>query len=97
MSELLTDPAFVRLAGRILNGGLGGLAGRLNDGPGFLSDGKPDETYFYPGSSAADQAHGVKWRLGYASVDLTPYDYYKKEYYLGGYMTGANGFNNRID
>ena len=29
--------------------------------------------------------------------DKRIYDYYKKEYFLGGYMTGANGFNNRID
>lgn len=95
----LTDPKLVRLFERILRKGLGGFAAKLDDGPGFLPEANAPARDFYPGTRRflPKAPEGSRWRLGYAAVDLTPYDYYKHDYYLGGYLTGANGFNNRVE
>ena len=99
MSDILTSEAFVRFAGSTVSGLLGGLAKKLDNGPGFVPEGFDFSKWFYPGtkSSAAAPAANAGWRLGYAAVDLTPYDYYKHDYYLGGYLTAENGFNNKIE
>lgn len=99
MSDLLTSDAFVCFAGKAVHGLLGGLADRLDDGPGFVPEGYDFSKWFYPGNERFDRnpAENAGWKLGYAAVDLTPYDYYKHDYYLGGYLTAENGFNNTIE
>ena len=99
MADFLTSETFVRFTEKTVEGLLGGLAKKLNDGPGFVPAGFDQSARFYAGTGdfLPAPAENACWRLGYAAVDLTPYDYYKHDYYLGGYLTGANGFNNRIE
>ena len=82
MSDFLTSPGFVRFTEKALRGVLGGFARRLNDGPGFVSPGYDQKAWFYGGNERFlnAPAENAAWRLGYASADLTPYDYYKHDY-----------------
>lgn len=97
--DFLTGEKFVRFAGGVLNKGLGGLAAKLQNGPGFVGEDHNAARFFYPGSERwlHAPAAGAGWRLGYAAVDLTPPDALTRPYYLGGYLTGANGFNNKVN
>ena len=99
MSEPNASKPLVRFAGKAVDGLLGGLAKRLDAGPGFVPEGYDFSRWFYPGTERFldGPAKNAAWRLGYAAVDLTPYDYYKRAYYLGGYLTAENGFNNKIE
>lgn len=98
MSGFFSSKKFVRLTEKILNGALGSFADSLNDGPSFISASEYDNTFFYKGNEKfrKNPAKNAHWSLGYAIVDLTPKDYEEKDYYLGGYLTPDNGFNNRI-
>lgn len=88
----------VRLTEKILYGGLGKIADSLNDGPSFISSQSYESKYFYSGSEKFRKtvSKNNEWLLGYAIADLTPYDYDTNKYYLGGYLTPDNGFNNKI-
>ena len=99
MADLLTDPRFVAFAERAVNRLLGGLAARLENGPGFVSETYPSENWFYPGDARflKEPAKDARWRLGYAIADLTPDDWRERDYYLGGYLTAENGFNNKVE
>ena len=99
MSDILTHPAFVSFAEKALHRALGGFAARLENGPGFVGEQYPAEKWFYKGNNRFldAPAPGARWRLGYAIADLTPQDYRERDYYLGGYLTGANGYNNRVE
>ena len=98
MSDFFSSKKFVRLTENTLHKILGGYADSLQDGPNFISATEFDCRYFYKGTEKFQKkpSKNAKWRLGYAIVDLTPYDFSKKDYYLGGYLTPDNGFNNRI-
>lgn len=89
---------YVRLTEKILYGGLGKFADSLNDGPLFTSSELYKNDYFYSGSGKFRKTVSKNnvWLLGYSIVDLTPYDFEEKDYYLGGYLTPDNGFNNKI-
>ena len=97
--SVLTDEKFVRFAEKALMKGLGGIAGKLENGPGFVGEDFDHSRFFYPGDGKwlRRAPTGAKWRLGYANADLTPEDWAERPYYLGGYLTGANGFNNRVN
>ena len=84
---------------KTLNAILNSFADSLNDGPLFSYENVRDDRWFYRGtdhflSAPCDHA---RWRLSYASVDLTPLDYLSHRYYLGGYLTIENGFNNSVE
>lgn len=98
MSDSHGSKKTVRLTEKILYGGLGKFADSLNDGPSFISADLYDNSYFYKGNEKFRQnpSKNAKWKLGYSIVDLTPYDFEEKDYYLGGYLTPDNGFNNRV-
>ena len=95
----LTDEKFVRFAEKALNKGLGGIAARLENGPGFVGASFDASKSFFRGNGTflSAPAPGAKWRLGYARADLTPADYRTHDYYLGGYLTAENGFNNKVN
>lgn len=78
---------------------LNGLADSLNDGPSFFSEKERDGRRFYPGTAhfLDAPAENARWQLGYSCVDLTPADYRTHRYYLGGYLTIENGFNNTVE
>ena len=96
---LFKDKGYVRFAEQALKKGLGGIAARLENGPGFAGEDFDASRWFYPGNESflPAAAPGARWRLGYAVADLTPYDYRTHTYYLGGYLTAENGFNNKVD
>lgn len=98
MSELISQKKIARITEKILYGGLGKFADSLNDGPSFVSAELYDNKYFYEGNEKfrKNPSKNSYWSLGYTIVDLTPYDYFAKDYYLGGYLTPDNGFNNRV-
>ena len=98
MSDFFTSKQFVRFTEKAINGILGNFADSLNDGPMFINASEYDSRYFYDGNSKfrKSPAKNAFWSLGYAIADLTPYDYAERDYYLGGYLTPDNGFNNKI-
>ncbi|MBQ6163820.1 MAG: hypothetical protein IJK23_05035 [Clostridia bacterium] len=79
--------------------GLGRLADGLNDGPMFRNANADTSVNFFPGSPyfLTEPAEGARWRLGYAVADVTPRDWQTHDYYLGGYLTAENGFNNKVN
>lgn len=99
MSDFFTSRQFVDFTQKTLYKLLGGYADKLNDGPSFINASEYDSSYFYKGNEKFRKtpAKGAKWSLGSACADLTPYDYKEKDYYLGGYLTIENGFNNKIE
>ena len=99
MADFLSDPRFVRFAENVLTKGLGGIAAKLENGPGFVGETFDAGKDFYPGSSAflSVPAENARWRLGYAAADLTPPDFREHDYFLGGYLTAENGFNNKVN
>ena len=99
MADFLTDPRFVRFAEKVLTKGLGGIAAKLENGPGFVGEDFDAAVDFYPGSSEflSAPAENARWRLGCAVADLTPEDWRTHDYFLGGYLTAENGFNNRVN
>lgn len=98
MSDFFTSKKFVRTTENAIYKLLGGYADSLNDGPSFINASEYDSRYFYPGNEKFRKAPSKKgkWHLGYAISDLTPYDYNERDYFLGGYLTPDNGFNNKI-
>lgn len=98
MSDFFSSERFVRFTEKTIYKLLGGFADSLNDGPSFINASEYDNRFFFEGSKKfrKSPAKNAKWKLGYAIVDLTPYDFSDKDYYLGGYLTPDNGFNNRI-
>ncbi|MBQ7688376.1 MAG: hypothetical protein IJT27_04065 [Clostridia bacterium] len=99
MADLFNHPSVLRAIDDLLIPGLEKLAAELNDGPGFKDESFDFTRHFYSGNKRflKNPARGAKWRLGYAVTDLTPYDYDRHTYYLGGYLMGANGYNNQIN
>ena len=98
MSDFFTSKKFVRFTENTIHKILGGYADSLQDGPKFISASEYDSRYFFNGTAKFQKNPSKKavWKLGYAIADLTPYDYGIKDYYLGGYLTPDNGFNNKI-
>lgn len=98
MSDFFTSKKFVRFTENALYGIVGKFADSLNDGPSFINASEYDSRYFYGGNEKFRKTVSKKsfWSLGYAIADLTPYDYLERDYYLGGYLTPDNKFNNRI-
>lgn len=99
MGDFFTSRRFVDLTEKALNKVLGGFADKLTDGPEFVTAASDGKKYFYAGNEKFRKtpAKNAGWSLGYACVDLTPKDYKERDYYLGGYLTPDNGFNNRIE
>lgn len=98
MADLFSSKQFARFTEKAIYKLLGGFADSLNDGPSFINAAEYDSRYFYEGSKKfrKNPSKNSFWSLGYAIKDLTPYDYLERDYYLGGYLTPDNGFNNRI-
>ncbi len=98
MSDFLSSEQFVRFTERTIYKLLGGFADSLNDGPSFVNAAEYTSEYFFEGNKKFRKtaSKNAQWKLGYAIADLTPYDYLEKDYYLGGYLTPDNKFNNRI-
>ena len=99
MSGFFSSRSFVSFTEKAMYKVLGGFADSLSDGPDFVPESAGSDGYFYAGNDKFRKtpAKNAKWRLGYACADLTPKDYKTHDYYLGGYLTPDNGFNNRVE
>ena len=89
----------VKLLDRTINGALKVFSDSVKCGDGFT----PADAYvsknFFEGTGAFINSCGEAacWSLGFADVVLTPEDYKKRPYYMGGYMVPDNGFRNLIE
>ena len=79
----------VELLHKTINGVLKAFANSIKDGSDFI----PVDSYvpenFYKGTEKflKNPSKNGKWSLGYANVNLTPVDYAKRAYYMGGYIS----------
>ncbi len=89
----------VKILDKTINGALKVFADSIRTGGEFL----PAEDYvaddFYEGTTQFLNkcTENSKWSLGFADVVLTPSDYKKRPYYMGGYMVPDNKFKNIVE
>ena len=88
----------ILLTEKFLSGSLGAFCNSIKDGD-FYSPETYKSKHFYEGTERflKNPSKNGKWSLGYAKVDLTPGDYRKFDYYLGGYIVAENKLCNRVE
>lgn len=89
----------VKLLDKTINGTLKAFSDSMRDGKDFSPVNSRVTEEFYRGTESFinKPSSKGKWSLGCASVDLTPVDYKKRAYYMGGYIAPENGFKNLIE
>ncbi len=100
------DKSFGEKAGDFFARGLGGVIHGLTAGLNFLMRENesfiPEEEYcydnFYEGTAEfiKEAREGASWSLGKAEASLLPENYEEYSLYLGGFLTGGNGFKNDV-
>ena len=89
----------INLTDKVIHGILQGFSNAVKDGSDYI----PVEAYvpenFFEGTNKflKNPSKNGKWSLGYANINLTPLDYAKRNYYMGGYISPDNGFKNLIE
>ena len=89
----------INLTDKVIHGVLQGFSNAVKDGSDYI----PVEAYvpenFFEGTNKflKNPSKNGKWSLGYANINLTPLDYAKRNYYMGGYISPDNGFKNLIE
>ena len=89
----------INLTDKVIHGVLQGFSNAVKDGSDYI----PVEAYvpenFFEGTKKflKNPSKNGKWSLGYANINLTPLDYAKRNYYMGGYISPDNGFKNLIE
>lgn len=89
----------IKITDKAITGILSAFSNSLKDSKKFSSADCYVSRQFYKGDEKLlkNPSKNGKWRLGYAKSDLTPRDYLKNNYYLGGYMSPDNGFKNLVE
>ncbi len=89
----------VKLLDKTINGALKAFAHSIKSDDEILSDKTFVTDNFYEGTSEFlyECSDSSKWSLGFADVILTPSDYQKRPYYMGGYMVPDNKFKNLVE
>ena len=89
----------VKLLDRTINGALRVFSDSIKCGDGFTSADAYASRNFFEGTGTFINKCGEDacWSLGFSHVVLTPVDYKKRPYYMGGYMVPDNGFKNLIE
>lgn len=100
------DKSFGERAGDFFVRGLGGVVHGITSGINFLMRENdsfiPEEEYvydsFYEGTAEfiKEAADGACWSLGKAEMSLLPENYEDYSLFLGGFLTGGNGFKNDV-
>lgn len=100
------EKSFGKKAGDTLLRGLGGVVHGITAGINFLMRENesfiPEEEYsygdFYEGtvSFIKEAKKGARWSLGKAEASLLPENYGDYSLFLGGFLTGGNGFKNDL-
>lgn len=89
---------FARSLGGLLTGITGGLNFLMRENDSFI----PEEEYtydnFYEGTAEfiKEASEDAVWSLGKAEMSLLPENYEEYSLYLGGFLTGGNGFKNDV-
>ncbi len=89
----------IDLTDKAIKGVVQSLANSVRDGEDYI----PAKAYvtenFWKGTEEflEKPRKGAKWSLGYANINLTPADYAKHAYYMGGYISPDNKFKNIIE
>ncbi len=89
----------VKLLDKTINGALKAFADSIKSGDEVKSDKAFVTDNFYEGTPTFlnECSKNSKWSLGFADVVLTPSDYQKRSYYMGGYMVPDNKFKNLVE
>ncbi len=89
----------IQILDKTINGALKVFADSIKVGDEAILSEKYVTENFYEGTpqflNECDEKS--KWSLGFADVILTPTDYQKRPYYMGGYMVPDNKFKNLIE
>lgn len=101
-----TGKTFGEKAGDLFARGLGGVLHGLTAGVNFLMRENdsfiPEDEYtydnFYEGTAEfiKEAKKGASWQLGKAEMSLLPENYEEYSLFLGGFLTGGNGFKNDV-
>ena len=89
----------IDLTDKAIKGVVQALANTLKDGSDFIKSESYITENFYEGTEEflKKPTKKAKWSLGYANINLTPVDYAKRNYYMGGYISPDNKFKNLIE
>ncbi len=89
----------MKILDKTINGALKIFAQSIKSGDEVPTTDSFVNENFYNGTPAfLDECIGnSKWSLGFADVVLTPADYKKRNYYMGGYMVPDNKFKNLVE
>ncbi len=89
----------VKILDKAINGALKAFADSIKTGDEISHNTAFDNTDFYGGTTVflKEPAKNSKWSLGFSDVVLTPEDYQKRPYYMGGYMVPENKFKNLVE
>ncbi len=89
----------VKALDKTINGALRIFADSIKNGDGILNAESYVTENFYEGTTPFfnNTIENSKWSLGFADVVLTPSDYRKRPYYMGGYMVPDNRFKNLVE
>ncbi len=89
----------IALTDKAITGVVQALANSLKDGNDFIKPQAYVTENFFEGTGEflKKPAKKAKWSLGYANINLTPLDYAKRSYYMGGYISPDNKFQNLIE
>ena len=89
----------VKLLDKTINGALKAFVDSIKSGNEVKSDKAFVTDNFYEGTPTFldECSDNSKWSLGFADVVLTPSDYQKRPYYMGGYMVPDNKFKNLVE
>ena len=89
----------VKLLDKTINSALKAFVDSIKSGNEVKSDKAFVTDNFYEGTPTFldECSDNSKWSLGFADVVLTPSDYQKRPYYMGGYMVPDNKFKNLVE
>ena len=89
----------VKLLDKTINSALKAFVDSIKSGNEVKSDKAFVTNNFYEGTPTFldECSDNSKWSLGFADVVLTPSDYQKRPYYMGGYMVPDNKFKNLVE
>ena len=89
----------VKLLDKTINSALKAFVDSIKSGNEVKSDKAFVTNNFYEGTPTFldECSDNSKWSLGFADAVLTPSDYQKRPYYMGGYMVPDNKFKNLVE
>ena len=89
----------VKLLDKTINSALKAFVDSIKSGNEVKSDKAFVTDNFYEGTPTFldECSDNSKWSLGFADAVLTPSDYQKRPYYMGGYMVPHNKFKNLVE